>query len=472
MQNHVQDRLSGRKVAILGGGITGLTAAYYLLRRGADVTVFETMQQVGGLATYFDFGPFYWDRFYHCILTSDAPLLRLIDDLGLTPELRWEKTKVGFFTDGRLYSMSSNSDFVRFRPLSWWAKLRLGLGILYASRIRDGSSLEAILVSDWLIKVFGRENYVKMWEPLLRCKLGSCREEASAAFIWTTIARLYSTRDKSSRQEWLGYVRGGYRTVFTKLVDDIHCMGGQIHTGVTVHQLGHTVNGMVSIQSAAGHQPFDAAICTVPNRVAARLVPQLSQDYLVRLNTIKYLGIVCVVLVLKRRLSPYYCMNLTDEQLPFTGVIEMSNLISIEETNGYHLVYLPKYTAPDDPLFQAPDEEVWELFWPGLKKIVPDLHVEDIERRFTFRERLVQPLPVLHYSTFAPSIETGVPGIFLANTSQIVNSTLNNNEMVKIAKGAAEQTGQYLARKRAAHCQHEPAGASHADLLGSRTISQ
>src|SRR5512146_481094 len=103
-------------VAILGGGITGLTAAFYLLRSGARVTVFEAQEQVGGLATTFDFGDFWWDKFYHCILTSDAPLLQLIHDLGLEGELRWTPTQVGFFADEHLYSMTSSVDFLKFPP--------------------------------------------------------------------------------------------------------------------------------------------------------------------------------------------------------------------------------------------------------------------------------------------------------------------------------------------------------------------
>src|SRR4051794_39796038 len=110
-------RLAGKKIGILGGGITGLTAAFYLLREGADVTVIEARPQLGGLATYFDFGPFHWDKFYHCILTSDKPLHQLITDLGLWEEMRWTPTKVGFFTDSRIYSMSSTLEFLKFPPL-------------------------------------------------------------------------------------------------------------------------------------------------------------------------------------------------------------------------------------------------------------------------------------------------------------------------------------------------------------------
>ena len=168
------------------------------------------------------------------------------------------------------------------------------------------------------------------------------------------------------------------------------------------------------------------------------MVPGLSPHYQEKLRSIKYLGVVCITLILKRKLSPYYVTNLTEDGFPFTGIIEMSNLISAEETKGRHLVYLPKYTAPGDPLFEASNEEIWSLFRPALRRVFPDLQDSEIERHFLFREKLVQPVPVLNYSQLVPEMETNVPGLFLANTTQIINSTLNNNEMVKIAKRAVE----------------------------------
>jgi len=434
----IKQDMRGRRVGIIGGGITGLTCAFYLLREGAEVTVLEAGPTVGGLTTHFDFGPFSWDKFYHCILTSDSALLKLINDLGLSSELHWTETKTGFFVNGKLYSMSSAADFLRFPPLTLWEKARLAFGILYASRIRDGRSLEKELASEWLIRIFGEQNYRKMWGPMLKCKLGACREETSAAFIWTYIARYYSTREKgTSQKERLGYVRGGYRTVFQKLLDEIASMGGQVITAAPVSRIARTERE-TEVSTAAGSFHFDDVVGTIPSRPFANTAPQLGRDYVLRLNEVKYLGIVCFALLLKRKLSPYYVLNLTDEDLPFTGVIEMTNLVSMDETAGYHLVYLPKYTVPSDPLFVAPEEELWSQFRVGLQRVIPDLSEDDIEKRYLFRERLVQPVPVLHYSDIVPEMRTGMEGVLLANSTQIINSNLNNNAMVKIANRAVE----------------------------------
>lgn len=435
--NPAQKALEGRRIGILGGGITGLTAAFYLLRAGATVVVIEARPEIGGLASYFDFGSFAWDRFYHCILRSDLPLLSLIEDLDLSAEMRWTETKVGFFTNGALHPMSSTGDFVRFPALSPYEKLRLGLGILYASLVRDGARLESIPVSNWLIRVFGRGNYNKMWAPLLKAKLGACHREASAAFIWATIRRLYSTRDRTPGQkECLGYVRGGYRTAISRMIERIGDMGGEIVKAVPIRRIYSRSDGRIDFVASDRTMTFDDAIATIPSPSLTSIVPELSSPYVERLKKVKYLGVVCMALVLKRKLSPFYVTNLTDQDLPFTGIIEMTNLISLEETCGRHLVYLPKYTAPDDPLFDASDDEVWSLFYPKLKGVIPELRDSDVERRFVFRERFVQPLPVVHYSRLVPPMETNLEGLFLANTTQIVNSTLNNNEMVKIARRA------------------------------------
>jgi protoporphyrinogen oxidase len=275
-----------------------------------------------------------------------------------------------------------------------------------------------------------------MWEPLLKCKLGACREEASAAFMWATISRLYSTRQNDAgRKECLGYVRGGYKRVIGRLVEEIGNMGGKILTGLPVQKI-RSASGVHVIRGNE-ELTFDRVISTVPSPVLAKIAPQLDREYVEKLTQVKYLGVVCFALVLKRQLSPYYVTNLI-ETVPFTGIIEMTNLISRDQTAGRHLVYLPKYTSPGDPLFEATEAEIWANFREGLQRVIPDLKDSDIEARHLFRERFVQPIPVLHYSDIVPTMETNMDGVLVANTTQIINSTLNNNEMVKIARRAID----------------------------------
>jgi protoporphyrinogen oxidase len=425
-------------VAIIGGGITGLTAAYTLLKEGARVTVLEGRQAIGGLSATHDFGDFRWDRFYHCILKSDTSLLQLLKEIGLHDKLRWRNTEVGFYSRDALYTMTGPIDLLRFPCLSFPAKVRFGLGILYAAQLRRGDRLESIPLRDWTVRVFGETVYRELWEPLLRCKLGEMRSQTSAAFLWATIRRLYSTRDKSTaKREQLGYVEGGYRSVFDRLLEAILGMNGKIETGVRLSRVEPIQDG-ITVFADATERHFDACLMTVPAPAILACTPTLSEEYRARLETPIYLGMVCVALVMRQPLSPYYLTNVTQEA-PFTGIVEMTNLIDADaETDGHTLVYLPKYTSPSDPLFHLSDTEVWERFAAALFRIHPQLRRTDIQSVQVFRERYVQPVPTLNYSAHKPGIVTGIPSLFVANTSQIVNDTLNNNAMVGIARAACE----------------------------------
>lgn len=460
------------RIAVVGGGITGLTTAFYLLRAGYRVTVLEAKQQVGGLTSSFDFGPFHWDRFYHCILTSDRSLLALLEDLDLTPELRWTKTEVGFYSHDRLYTMTKPADLLGFPHLRLRDKLRFALGVLYAARLSNGKELEGVPLREWVVRVFGENLYREMWEPLLRCKLGALRESASAAFLQATLKRLYSTREKGAqKQEKLGYVAGGYRVVLGRLVERIEALGGEIRAGVRIEQL-ESEGAAVSMLVNGFREHYASAILTVPNRAVEAICPALPAEFKARLREVKYLAMVCVALVLRRPLSPYYLTNITQESR-FTGVVEMSNLIDKIETKGYSLVYLPKYTTVSDPVFSLDDEALWREFSADLFRMYPRLHSSDIVAKFMFREPAVQPVPTLHYSSAVlPPMETPLPGIFLANTSQIVNNTLNNNVMTEIARKVAARVIEHVSE--AESCLPDSAAASvnvqaeHAREYGDR----
>jgi protoporphyrinogen oxidase len=432
------------KIGIIGGGLMGLALAVRLGRQGHAVTVLERGSQVGGLATWHNFGRFIWDRFYHVILPSDTPLIRFLHEIGLGDELRWSATRTGYYVDHHFYGLSNNVEFLKFPPLNLWNKFRLALTILYCARINDWRRLEKVTVEDWLVRTSGRATFEKMWKPLLLAKLGENYRRVSAVFIWSYIKRLFSARDASAQKEHLGHVRGGYHTVFQRLQSLISKQGGDIRLGVEVQKAGSDEAGGIRLQVDGRHESFEKVIFTGPVNV----LRQIADPRLVSIPTagrdVEYLGVICMVLVTRRPITPYYILNIGDERIPFTGVIGMSNLVDTVETAGLHITYLPKYLLSDDPLLRAPDAEIHALFEAGIAQMFPDLKPADIESLHINRAAKVQPLQVLDYSTLVQRPVTRHADFYVLNTAQFVNNTLNNNEVIRTVNGFLEECGSHF----------------------------
>jgi protoporphyrinogen oxidase len=408
----------------------GLALAERLATTGHQVVVYERAPQVGGLATWHDFGPFVWDRFYHVILPSDSSLIAFLGRIGLGDQLRWRPTRTGYFVDGKVYSVSTGLEFLRFPPLDLVSKLRLAATILYCSRIRDWRSLERESVESFLVRTSGRRTFDKFWRPLLLAKLGQHYKRVSAVFIWTYITRLFSARDASAQREHLGYVSGGYRTVFTRLLERIATAGGELRLGAEVAEIAAGSTGGIDITDGHGREHFDKVIFTAPVDTMRKVVAPALVD-VPPPRDVEYLGVVCLALVTRKPLWPYYILNIGDERSPFTGVIGMSSLVDVTETNGRYLTYLPKYVMSDDPLLQQPEADLRAMFLDGVRQMAPEFDHGHIEVAAVNRARRVQPLQVIGYSDLVQPTRTRHPDFYVTNTSQFVNNTLNNNEVVR-----------------------------------------
>src|SRR5262245_11727842 len=425
---------------IIGGGILGMTLAYRLAQHGKHVTLFEGAPHLGGLASAWRLGEVVWDQHYHVTLMSDMALRTLLAELGLEQDIQWVETQTGFYTDGKLYSMSNTLEFLRFPPLCLLDKLRLGATIFYASRIRKWQKLERIRVTDWLKRWSGRHTCEKIWLPLLRAKLGENYTDASAAFIWAIIARMYAARRTGLKKEMFGFVPGGYATILERFATVLGAHRVCIKLGYKVQQVATAHSDGVSVIGADGQrQSFDQVVLTVPAPIAAHLCPALSAEEQARLRGIKYQGIICASLRLKRPLGPFYVTNITDAWVPFTAVIEMSALVNPHYFGGHSLVYLPKYVTPEDLAFTLSDREVEAQFLAALLRMYPDLRRDDILCFRVSRVRYVLAISTLHYSLRLPPMTTSLPGIHIVNSAHILHGTLNVNETVQLADKAARQ---------------------------------
>ncbi len=422
---------------IVGGGMLGMTLALRLAEQGKRVTLIEAAPQVGGLASAWQLGDVTWDRHYHVTLLSDAALRKLLDELGLDAEIEWTETRTGVFAGGKLHSVSNTLELLRFPVLDTIDIARLGATILSAARRTDWQRLEQIPVADWLIRWSGKRTFERFWLPLLRSKLGEAYTETSAAFIWSTIQRLYAARRSGMKREMFGSVRGGYARVLETFSRRLHEKGVSIQLNARASVVAPASNGVEVSLHDGPRLHFDHVVVTAAAPAAARACRGLTEDEQARLVGVHYLGIVCASVLLKRPLDGYYVTNLLDAGLPFTGVIEMSAMAHPRQFNGCGLVYLPRYLASDDPFFELPDDEVRTLYLEGLQRVYPSIRDADVLAFRISRVRHVMPLPTIGYSKRLPPEDTSVPGLHLVNSAHIVNGTLNVNETVQLAERAA-----------------------------------
>ena len=83
------------KIAVIGAGAMGLAAAYYALKAGHDVTVYESDTVAGGMAAHFDFDGLSIERFYHFVCKADHPLFELMAELRRSGQVTWRNTSMG-----------------------------------------------------------------------------------------------------------------------------------------------------------------------------------------------------------------------------------------------------------------------------------------------------------------------------------------------------------------------------------------
>ena len=180
---------------------------------------------------------------------------------------------------------------------------------------------------------------------------------------------------------------------------------------------------------------------------------------------VRYHGIVCASVLLKKSLSPYYVTNITDAGYPFTAVIEMTSLVDKQELDGNALVYLPRYVTPNDELFEKSDAEIEHEFIAGLQRMHPSLSLADVKAFRVSRVRHVFALPTLGYSDRLPPTVTSVPGLYSLNSAHIVNGTLNVNETIKLANDFVAKLPDILTQSRASARTENAPGIGTASAL-------
>jgi protoporphyrinogen oxidase len=416
------------RVAVVGGGIGGATAALRLAQRGAGVVLYEAGPALGGLVASFEIGGEPLERYYHHVFPHERAVQALIAELGL--ELEWLPSTMGVYRDGRVWPFTTPGDLLRFGALSLPQRLRFGAGAQLRLRARHTPALDDRPAADWLAAACGRAGTDAVWRPLLRGKFGAAAERVPAAWMLGRFRQRAGAR-QAGRGEVLGYMRGGFARLFDALEARLRELGVDVRTSTPVERIEQRDGRVTAVRTAAGDDPVDAVLFAGTLPVLGRLMDTTLAD------GHQGLGAVCVILELERQATPVYWLNVCDDEMPFAAAVEQTNLVDPQRYGGRRVVYLARYFTQDEPLATADLDELAAEWIDAYARIAPAAGPPLAVHRF--RAPYAAPLVTLGYARTIPPILAPEPrGLALATTAQIYPDDRGMDNGVQLAERAVD----------------------------------
>ncbi len=440
------------RIAVIGAGFTGLTAALRLAQAKHEVVVFERETEPGGLAVGFKDEKWDWalERHYHHIFTSDVYIQKVAREVGA--KYFFSRPKTSTYYGGKIAQLDSPLGLLQFNSLSLSSKIKTGVGLAYLRYLANWKDLEKITAVNWL-KDLDREGFEVLWEPLLRGKFGDYAERISAAWFWARIKK---------RSASLGYFEGGFGGLARRIEKKDRELGVEFRYGVEVREMRMKNGGWKididdrRLKIGVGHQTskielhdrslsfkpltsYDRVLVTGPSWVLAKLVPGLPEGYRKKLLSYEGLGAVNLVLALKNQFlaDGTYWLNINDRTVPFLCVTEHTNFVDPAHYGGDKLLYVGNYLPKEHEFFGLGAKQLVDRFLPYLKKLNPSFARSWIREAWVFKAPFAQPIVTINYSKQILSFATPLPGLFWSSIQQVYPWDRGTNYAVEAGEQVA-----------------------------------
>jgi protoporphyrinogen oxidase len=425
------------RIAVIGAGIAGLSAAYDLTRAGHQVTIFEAASYTGGLAAGFKSERWDWhlEHYYHHWFESDHDILNLIEEIGERDKVFFPRPTTSVYTDGKTYPFDSPLRMLFFPKLPLIPKIRFGLAGLYLRMSKNWQAMEKETAHQWLLRTMGETAYKTLWEPLLVGKFGDHYQEVNMAWFWARVHK---------RSIRLGYFEGGFQAFVDALTQRVTELGTRILLNTPVSAISPLPDGKLKLQFAGAEataETFEQVLTTVSPQLLNKMVPNLPPEYVASLKKLKSMGAVVIVLAMKHQLTEqHYWINLPKEEgTKFLALVEHTNFIDAKHYDNDHIVYCGDYLNPDHEFFELSKEALLDHFLPDLKRFNPDFDPSWVKESWLFKTRYAQPVPPVNHSKNIPALKTPIPGLYWASMSQVYPWDRGTNYAVEIGRRAARQ---------------------------------
>ena len=425
-------------VVVVGGGFTGLTAAYVLSKQGKSVRIIESDSSAGGLAGTFEFSDgVKLEKFYHHWFNNDVYVPELVKELGMEGDVITLPTRTGMYFNGRMWKLSTPMDLLRFTALSFVDRIRLGLLVLQVRRIKDWRTIEHLSIREWLESLCGKSVYRVVWEPLITSKFSIYAEAVNAVWMWKKLVLRGSTRNSKGGEE-LAYFKGGFGRLAEAMVTSIKNAGGEVSMGEKVTGINSDGHRILSLKTKLGEVSGRQFLFTPAFPIIANIFEgAVDPGWLSSLRRVRYLGNMCLVLRLKHSLSGTYWLNVNDPGFPFVGVIEHTNFDTPDNYKGTHIAFLSRYLAVEDPVWLYSDEQYVDFALKHLKRMFPEMEQSWVVEYKVWRAEYAQPVTERNYSQYIPGRETPFENAFISTMAQIYPEDRGTNYAIREGRDIA-----------------------------------
>lgn len=422
-----------KKIAIIGGGFTGLASALKLAESGFSVTVFEKEDKPGGLASGFKKNHWEWtlERHYHHWFANDHSAINLASKIGYSVISKRPKTSV--FIDQEIYQLDSPFHVMTFSKLGLLERSRMASVLAFLKFFPFGTMFDSLKAPSFLEKTMGHKAYHLLWEPQMQNKFGKYKNEISLSWFW---ARIFK------RTPDLLYPTNGYLDFAYALKKEIEKKRGKFYLKTAVSSVEKKAKKIIvtfSKDNQVEKESYDLLLMTLPTFLLPKIVIGFPETFLNNLKGLRGLGAMNLVLRLKKRFlsDETYWLSICKNHAPVTAVVEHTNFMDKKHYGNEHLVYLGNYLEITDKRYLMKDDELLNFFDSFLRNFNKD-YQKNLLGFEVFRDPFAQPIIDTGYRKRIPSFKTPIEGIYLCNMEQVYPYDRGTNYAIELGSKAAD----------------------------------
>ena len=443
-----------KRVAIIGGGITGLTCAYKLATSGHEVDIYEKGDTIGGLAGSYRSGEFTFDYGPHEFCTDNPELVDLLGQILGDDLLVREKNAAQYFQDKYVNYPLAPLDIIRQLNPLLTAKVIAEVTLQRLKSLVYSYSDHSF--EKWVANRFGKTLYNTYFGPYTKKVWGidpdkldprtaSSRISFNSIFdylIKTTSYFLFKKNDFSTIHSPLKdkfyYARRGIGTLTDNLAQKCKEAGVNFHTGYGLTHIKHVNNVVKELHFDNGQAvtQFDYMVNTIPITALLSALGHPCTHMPIRFRSM----MLAFLEIPKPQMSSFSWIYFPNKEICFQRSTEFSHFDADLTPKGHTGVCLEISCFPEDEIWKLSDDEVTARIRKDMAKVGlldADLPIKThiVRKQFVYPIQVIGHLEMIH-ELLAPvrvlknGVTTGRQGLY---------KYCNMNECMEMAIDVANQ---------------------------------